>query len=65
MPTLAETDTQLKLQSNDNLLDNIKDSTSLRHIGYLEAHKTWDKYNSAINHRDSYCNPKPVQEITT
>ena len=65
MPTLVGTSTQLQLQSNNNLLDGIQDSTSPGHTGHNEAPKTQDEYNSVSQQSDSQRNPEPMQGITT
>ena len=63
LPTLAGTNTQLQLQSNDNLLDNIQDSTRLGHTGHPVVHKTWDEDDSLIQQSYLHQNPEPVQRI--
>ena len=63
LPTLAGTNTQLQLQSNDNLSDNIQGSTRLGHTGHPEAHNTWDEDNSLIHQSYLHQNPEPVQRI--
>ena len=65
MTTLAGTGNPLQLHSDDNLFENIKDSTRLGHIGHPNSSKTWDEDSSATQKSKPQRNPKPVQRITT
>ena len=65
MPTLVGTDTQLQIQSDDNLLYNIQELKWPGHTDHPEAPKTRYEDNYAIHQSDSQQNPEPVQGITT